>query len=929
LAGAKDPAYRQMLEQQLEKHTGLKVRLAEQSATTSKVSAGTGISFYVGFKQNGGIPTENATLEFQGPQKAYAYVDANNQPTQPVNPAGSSWIYSQFQQSQGSGTYRVTAKVGSGVINAQTIIDVNNVLQPPDFFEAGASADGTIAANWNNLAQAKSYLAVLYDSTAKKTVWADISNKNFVEGLTELALDQTHTYDLTISAFNFDFNLNAKAPNPSGLETNVNSVIFRKQVSIGTPFLKVERKSKQLNDTETIRMVLSGEPNGEAKGSVELFNSAQGALRYSLELPADADVQLSSISGAIATSNLTPRIIEAKTMCRSTESERTVVGQLKTNAGNNPIRPVLIQIECVRAVTATETWKQVAGMGSVNEFILNLQGTMILAAGYEGIRVWEVATSKIVYARNFFSGGGISSLTWKPDGTQFAYRNTSKVTVVDLVSQNDVFSLDFSIVDRVIWSPIANKLFIAGYNIAKLVQADTGTDIVQFASWTGDISNITWSPDGTRVAATVFNNSLNSKTLTIWNASTGEVERRIDTDYFFRGLSWNNTSSQIAAGYRNQIRVWDVPTGQEQTGLTLTSQNTNDEVNMYGWDSVNQRFIVYFDSQLGTVNASTGVFINQFTSGGTPSISLLSNRIATARSELGLLTLRIYDLTTAALSASVESRSVTITNIVWNPSSAVFAVVGSQTARILNKTGDLQRELPIFNGFFWSRDGSQYATSNGSKLQFRDSISGNIISEIQLSGSANQVFWNSDSSLIAVQESLRIRVLNAVTGVEIWRLEDARSVAISPSRTRLLIRLGESISNVDLRLYNFNTGQMESSINTTGVVFFYSLNWGPDENRFITYGGFAGGVGRIFDLTNNTNYLAESGFSSKFQWSPDGKRIFVMSATAFANFTLSTVSPLTGEFSNSLVSLIGENGSAPEFAVSPDGTSLVSSFDNQ
>ncbi len=927
LAGAKDPVYRQMLETQLEKHTGLKVGLPIQTAASSRISAGTGISFYVGLKQKDAIPTQSATLEFQGPQKTYGYVDANNQPTQPVNPAGSGWIYSQFQQSQGSGIYRVKAQVSTGVVNAETTIDTNNRLEAPIRYDAGAAPDGTFAAAWDSVPSAKSYLSVLYDLTTKKTVWAAITNQNFVEVISGLTLDQTHNYDLTISAFNFDFNISAKAPIPTGLEAAVNSVIFRRQFSIGVPFLRVERKNRQLNDNETIRIVVSGQPNGEASGSIDFFNSASGALRYELELPSDANVQLSSINGAIT--NSTSRKLEVKTACGATESDRTVVGQLKTNAGNTPVRNVVIQIECLRSVSVNEVWKQFAGMSSISEFVLNPQGTMLLAVGNEGIRIWETATSKIIYSKGIFPGQQVRSPTWKPDGTQFAYSDTSKVTMVDLASQSEVFSVNISITDRVIWSPDGNKLFISAYNTAKFIRADTGADIMPFVSWTGDISNVSLSPDGTRIAATVFNNSLNSKTLTIWNTGTGEVERRIDTDYFFRGLAWNASGSQIAVGYRNQIRVWDVATGLEQPNLTLSSQNANNEVRMYGWDSSNGRFIVDFDAKLSTVNASSGAFIQEFVAGGVPSVALQSNKIATARSDLGLLTFRIYDLTTTDQSASVTSRADSISSIVWHPNSTIFAVLGTQTARILNKAGDLQRELPVSAGFFWSRDGTQYATSSGSVLQIRDSISGNVVREIQ-GAAANQVFWNADSSLIAIQESLRVRVLNAITGAEVWRLEDARSVAANPSGTKLVFLVGEMFSQ-KIQLHTFNTGLKESTVDTTGLGINFSLNWGGSDNRFIGYGGVAGGIVTVFDLASNTNFVVNTNFTSisNYQWDSTGRRIFMLVGnigTTTSNLVIA--SGISGDVGNSLINLTSSSFVSPKFAVSPDGSSLVTTLDN-
>ncbi len=942
-AANQNTQYRQLVETQLEKYSSLKVQLSStnlQSVARPQASAAVGVSFYMALRKDGLIPAENASLEFQGPQKPYSYVGNNNQPTQPIYSSGEAWFYSQIQSPQGTGTYRARARVAGGVVSGQTEINLAQILALPNTFEAAASPDGVLAANWDNLPNAKSYLALLVNRTTNTLIWAGVVTKNQLELLEGLpALNETQTYDLTVSAFNFDINLSPKNPIPKDLEANVNSSLFRRNVTIGKPALQIEYKNKQFNGGDANRLVnvvLSGKPNASASAKIDLFNSGGGAMKYSLELPQDSGIEVAGgTTGAIRSRygsfQTATRQLELKTTCGANESDRLVKAELKTNT-SEPSRTIFIQVECLRDITATEAWKQEAGMSSPNALALSPQGNLLLGSGQEGVRMWDVATGKIVFSIGISAATFNQPMAWKPDGSQFLIILNDQVKIYDTLTKNIIstFSLSFS-GNYVHWSPDGSRLLIGGTREARLYNAITGAFILQFTSWIETSSSSTvaaWSPDGTKVGATGEPSNGNNAVV-VWNASTGLVERRFEVDNYVRGIAWNADGSQIATGYKNQVRIWNINTNLELPAINIQG-NTNNALQLLGWDSGNQKFWVRASGEkITTRNATDGSQIQEFPESFYFSLIPTINKIAIRTTSVfsNALTITIFDTNTAQQAASVSSASGNINKLLWSPDSSRFAVLSGTSAKVYSKAGVVLGELPFVNGFFWSRDGTQYLTSDGATLQFRDATTGLVLRSLAIGAAINQIVWNADGNLIAIQESLRVRVLNQATGAEIWRLEDARAVSTNPSGTKLILSVGSGIPNPILRVYNFAVGSLESTLNTDNIAGFLSPNWGPSESRAASFGGVAGGIVRVFNLQENFNLELNTSFQSiaNLQWDATGRRIF---ATGIMNqSSLTAYSAISGEPLVTLTNLVSNTFLPSQRAISPDGTAIVQTFD--
>jgi WD40 repeat protein len=228
-------------------------------------------------------------------------------------------------------------------------------------------------------------------------------------------------------------------------------------------------------------------------------------------------------------------------------------------------------------------------------------GSMVAVGGQNRqVLLWSTAERRVVQKLGE-SNPGIPRIqvSWSPDGSMVAIQgggepdNTVKVwSVADGVLLLDL-KLD-NIVDAVVWSPDANLLAIGQEGNVELWSVPEGRLVRTLRGDVGAINSISWSPDGTRVAAGTGRwegdavDFVSIGLVAVWRVEDGELLHVLAEDNMetVRSVAWSPDGHQIAAianvpargrfvGPYRFCGVWIWNTEQGQLEQTIPPQEGN------------------------------------------------------------------------------------------------------------------------------------------------------------------------------------------------------------------------------------------------------------------------------------------------------------------------------------------------------------------
>lgn len=448
----------------------------------------------------------------------------------------------------------------------------------------------------------------------------------------------------------------------------------------------------------------------------------------------------------------------------------------------------------------------------------------------------------------------------------------------------------------VTWSPDGTRIATTGLDgTLRLWDAETHTELLSIQAHEGNlddlglrvgVQDLAWSPDGARIA-TASKDGVSK----IWNVATGHklVTLTGHTDWV-SSVNWSPDGARIATASKDgTVRVWDAASGDE----LLTISEHTDWVKMVAWSPDGTRLATASDDKTARIwDAKTGEALLSLSHQNwvwSVAWSPDGSQLASA-SEDG--TVRVWDSTSGDEVSTIRLAGP-VWEAAWSPDGTQLATSSAPglaqvwDAASQNLSFTLQGRTPEQFNVAWSPDGKQLATTAGTHFTVRiwDTSSPDVTLAGGHTAGISWVEWSPDGKRIVTGANDNTAVIwEAETGDQLLTLAGHAPINMatwSPDGNRIVTTAFESNvkvwdANTGKELLNFLKHDGEgSSFWMPDTIGVWGGFWSPDGTRVMT-SGITGSV-RVWDPSTGEELLSflaqEGGPGALGNWSPDGKRL--------------------------------------------------------
>lgn len=241
-------------------------------------------------------------------------------------------------------------------------------------------------------------------------------------------------------------------------------------------------------------------------------------------------------------------------------------------------------------------------------------GALVATVSENGLlKIWDAITGNLIHSLSS-RAVGLFRLDWSPDGRRVAvagWLNTDYdgyAAVWDALSGAFEYELpQGSVIGRIAWSP-DGKLLATTANQGGIWNATDGSLLHTLGN--SNQEDLTWNPSSTQVAAG------GTPGAHVWDASSGnKIYTLIGHGSDGWNVRWSPDGSRIATGARKDklVEIWDAATG----ALQLYSSPVTDEIRMVEWSSDGRRLLAYTIYDCAMIwDAANGSLLTRFDCGG-------------------------------------------------------------------------------------------------------------------------------------------------------------------------------------------------------------------------------------------------------------------------------------------------------------------------
>lgn len=522
------------------------------------------------------------------------------------------------------------------------------------------------------------------------------------------------------------------------------------------------------------------------------------------------------------------------------------------------------------------------------------------------IQIWDVTTGRNLLFIQTDYGPEAFGAGWTPDGTQvFSAFTDGTVKTWNIAGSGGHSSNAITITEHlsftiggqfsglgqkgmVAWSSEGERFAIAAawQNQAQIVDAVTGVGLLSLAGHTAGLSDITWAPDGARIAT-----SSEDGTVRVWDTTSGEVLLTLSGHGSGTGrggvmsVAWSPDGARIAStGGDRTVRIWNAANGVELLryyGVTspwdVEWSPSSDRLVIRGADEIRVLDMSTESMRLYSPEQSAGVEVidAQYSPDG--------EYIVTSCGGRG--NVKVWNAYNGTESATLGGGN----HVAWAPDNTRIAVGGNPLHVWEVATGELLLQIPTveeawFHNVNWSPDGKQVLGSRAYgdfwRVYVFDAATGENLLAFGEYGGFKYAEWSPDGQYIATgcvysaDGNCPSRIWDAQTGETLLMLEGAGSdtyfLEWSPDGKWLATAHTGGIVTV----WDTVTGQARL-VFAGHDEWITDVTWSPDGTRCAS--GDVAGTVKGWDAFTGAevfNFQAPGGVE-RMDWAPDGAHLVV------------------------------------------------------
>ncbi len=489
-------------------------------------------------------------------------------------------------------------------------------------------------------------------------------------------------------------------------------------------------------------------------------------------------------------------------------------------------------------------------------------------------------------------------------------------------------------IDEIQYSPNGTVLAVASDIGIWIYDSATHQEIALLTDHEGEVTDLTFSPEGRYFASRSKHNSEEGKIL-LWDRTSGtQTTLAVDTRVFLNiGLRFSPDGKTLACGIGDTVTLWDSATGEQKSTLT----NETIENNIYLSFSMDGATVVCVNGE-GTVSLWDQITAKHKKTISGQKMITLSAALSPDRKTIatgcqnGAVYLR--DLDTGELKSALKEHIWDVDNLVFSPDGAILASASYVDNTICLWDVDTGERMRTLTGHTWdirdiafSPDGKTIVSGGADdSIRFWDVHTGN--QKHIITGHTNfvaSVAFSPDGKLIATgYDSRNIRFSDVNTGQPVKTFDGFKdwipSIVFTTDGKTLVCGSGENVHILDSQTgeHKMVLTRQTSSKQRSGI---HSVALSPDEktiasgsedNTICLWDMFTGKQEKI--LIGHTHRVYSVAFS------PDGKTL----ASGSDDNTVRLWRVDTGETQTILAGHTHEFEGVKSVAFSPDGKTLAS-----